>query len=53
MAVTHLPLDVVPDEDDPVCATVWISLQIEGDCVPFLLDSGARRSQVLGDVAST
>ncbi|MHA7144985.1 aspartyl protease family protein [Arthrobacter sp. TmT3-37] len=52
MALTHLSLDVVPDEDDPACATIWVSLQVGEDSVPFVLDSGARRSQVLDDLAT-
>jgi hypothetical protein len=53
MALTRLRLNVVPDEDDPMCATIWVSVQIGENCVPFVLDSGARRSQVRDDLART
>ncbi|MBG6218609.1 hypothetical protein IWX75_003096 [Arthrobacter sp. CAN_A6] len=52
MVATHLPLDVVPDEDDPLCATVWVTVEVGEDRIPFVLDSGARRSQVRADLAS-
>lgn len=52
MVATHLPLDVVPDENDPLCATVWVTVRLDEDRIPFVLDSGARRSQVRADVAS-
>jgi hypothetical protein len=53
MVATHLSLDVVPDGDDPLCATVWIAVHVGEDRIPFVLDSGARRSQVRADLASS
>lgn len=48
----QIPLGVVLDEDDPSCADLWVLVQIGDVPVPFGLDSGARRSQVLDDVAA-
>jgi hypothetical protein len=53
MALTRLRLNVVPDEDDSMCATIWVSVQIGENCVSFVLDSGARRSQVRHALART
>jgi predicted aspartyl protease len=44
-----LSLEVIPDKDDVACADVWLQIQVAGRPVPFILDSGARRSQITAD----
>ncbi len=51
MPTTRVPLDVVFDEEDASCATTCVRVLIEDASVSFVLDSGARRSQVLDDIA--
>lgn len=47
MTSVTVPLEIEPDAEMPGAAVVWVTAEIDGQPVRFVLDSGAARSQVI------